>query len=502
MFVRIRSVFYDWIFRLIGVPSLVCRMAPIDVVRRGISLKQLQLFVTMHREWILEKTTAEMISLIKLVTGLHSTHSYIDIVSQTRPDEVGPATNFVIHTGKGQYIDLVRALEYEFPAGNQYFWIDIFCSKLRPDFAIQDTSVSHLLDTMDRLLPSLPNATLVLSEPIDQHALLTRSWCLYELLLAMEHGLCIRAALPAAALHAEAAAGVAVDIAAAEASQPADAAAILDRIALRAGGAEAFDRSARDCLAACLAAAATSTGTRQQASSEGKTHADSGVAAHAMEPLVQEPPPPPAPPAPPAGSCGDSKSSRRSGAVSLSRPLWCRAREPPLPRPAAASPDRATTRTRGGCQWTQGQACAPANLDQPLWSARGTGSGWAQNRWCESGRPAVRERGWACSQGLHNASSHRGLARRGGCRRGGRGGAGRGQLPTAPRRSSRPSHAPHAPRHRRRRGRRVQPQLEGLRVRSRPELPACSIPTSRAQGHPKIGGLQARLGPTTHAKGR
>jgi hypothetical protein len=308
-----------------------------QTVAPGISLKQLQTFVKEHHDRIQGKTTAEIIPLVKAVSGLQS---YVDLVSQAcgGSDKVGSATCFVVHTGKGQFVDLISALEHKYPAGNQYFWIDIFCLELRLDFAGQDAF--RLLDATDRLLPTLPEAILILTTPVEGSMLLTRSWCLYELVLALDHGLRIDAALPTNDFVDTAAAAAAVDVATAGATRPADAAAILERIAHRPGGAEAFNRRARNCLCACLATAAATTthplvpplraadsppagscvqpgrpfrlAAGAQPSSEGEARIDPGAAAGAPavtgKPLVQ------VPTASPAGE-GGADSSRRAGKV-------------------------------------------------------------------------------------------------------------------------------------------------------------------------------------------
>ena len=159
---------------------------PDPVSRKGVSLSQLRAFVRDHAHHLQpHTTTAQVVDLIKRLTEAGRC-SYVELLRR-RGEPVDDATVFGSHTWSGRFLDLVAALESKYGGrAEERIWLDVMvvpqndCDKPRGD--------SVWYDAFERALRETGRIAVVLA-PFDRPVYLTRSWCLFEFLVAMKLGL-------------------------------------------------------------------------------------------------------------------------------------------------------------------------------------------------------------------------------------------------------------------------------------------------------------------------
>lgn len=156
------------------------------VVSIGISLQGLREFVNENRSWLEGKRTDEVVQFIKDRTKeLHTAYDKW-LINSGRHDFVGNATQFVSHTWKGLFLDLISALEARFgDVPHQFFWIDIFV--VPQNDVDKPTGENVWYDAFDSMVGAIGSVVVVL-DSFDDPVYLRRAWCLFEFLVAMQRG--------------------------------------------------------------------------------------------------------------------------------------------------------------------------------------------------------------------------------------------------------------------------------------------------------------------------
>ena len=159
----------------------------------GISLEELQVFVTENQDWLSEKRTDEVVGFIKDRTkDLHSAYDQW-IARSGRPGGVGKATHFVSHTWKGRFLDLFSALKVKFSKEtNPFFWIDIFV--VPQNDVDKPTGENVWYDAFDNMVGAIGSVVVVL-DSFDDPIYLRRAWCLFEFFVAMQRGVALEVIL-------------------------------------------------------------------------------------------------------------------------------------------------------------------------------------------------------------------------------------------------------------------------------------------------------------------
>ena len=232
----------------------------------GISLDRLQLFAEENKSSLEGMTTSEVVHLLKAFQG-NEEKSYTDYLVDTLGDnaDVQHATLYVAHASHGLFLDLISSLGHKYhSAVGQYFWIDLFALPPATLDAIHEDD--GFFNELEAVLCGIGSMVVVIAPPFECSPLLSRAWCLYELLVAINRRLPISVAvtpndrLRITAFLADPAGPsalcAAVDTASAEARRPADCDALRARILRAAGCFATADIAIADRLRSCLAAAA------------------------------------------------------------------------------------------------------------------------------------------------------------------------------------------------------------------------------------------------------
>ena len=155
-----------------------------EVASIGISLRYLREFVDENRSWLEGKRTDEVVQLIKDRT--REIHAGYDkwLIRSGKNDCVGSATQFVSHTWKGLFLDLVAALELCYSdQPHQFFWIDIFVVPQNDED--KPTGENVWYDAFDNMVGAIGSVVVIL-DSFDDPVYLRRAWCLFEFLVAMQ----------------------------------------------------------------------------------------------------------------------------------------------------------------------------------------------------------------------------------------------------------------------------------------------------------------------------
>ena len=156
----------------------------------GMSTRQLRNFAMEYGENLQGKTTRQVVEMIKEKTREHRC-SYIDwLVAIGRGSDVTTANMLVSHAWDGMFLDLIGALELKFGKNPSCrFWIDIFVLVQSEENEAYDVNEAEdSLDTFEILVNEIGHVVVILT-PFECPHFVMRSWCLYELSLALRDDL-------------------------------------------------------------------------------------------------------------------------------------------------------------------------------------------------------------------------------------------------------------------------------------------------------------------------
>ena len=158
-------------------------MKTIMISRNGISLSQLCKFRDENLDDLQGKTTGEVVQIIKLRTESRRC-CYVELL-RLQGEKVSEATRFTSHAWSGNFLDLVAALEKKYAStqSSECFWIDVFVVPQNESDKPAGDGVWY--DAFERMLRETGKVVVVLT-PFDAPVYLTRSWCLFEFLVAIK----------------------------------------------------------------------------------------------------------------------------------------------------------------------------------------------------------------------------------------------------------------------------------------------------------------------------
>lgn len=149
---------------------------PAEPPRLGLSLAGMHAFMEAHGgRAAFDVPTQDVVFRVKQLA--HTTHSSYCALPEVA-SFVGPATVFIVNARTTTFTYVVDAIE---TAAGPYFWLDVFSAN-----HWDDAPSSAIVEELARVIRSTSQVLVVL--PNDPSLVLSRSWCLYELLVTHTSG--------------------------------------------------------------------------------------------------------------------------------------------------------------------------------------------------------------------------------------------------------------------------------------------------------------------------